>query len=179
MIAGQIIGVDRVLGFLGSREPEVAKNLKAETSRLAIALLRKVKEEKLSGQVLKNQTGTLRRSINQRVEASGTSVSGSVGTNLVYARAHEFGVDKRVVVTVREYLRRTKASFREAGKIGWRGKNRLALSRNASMGAALVHSFTRNQHIKLPERSFLRSALQEMAPEIREGLSEAIRKAMK
>jgi hypothetical protein len=81
-------------------------------------------------------------------------------------------------VTVREYLRRTKASFRAAGKIGWRGNYRKQLARESSMGAALVRSFTRNQHIKLPERSFLRAALAELGPEIRADLEAAVRRAL-
>ena len=50
--------------------------------------------DKLSGQVLKNRTGTLRRSINQHVEETDTSITGILGADMDiarYARAHEYG----------------------------------------------------------------------------------------
>ena len=158
-----------------SLTPQIKGRVKGAVQRLTLDLLRHVKEDKLSGQVLKNRTGTLRRSINQKITELSGAVIGSVGTNLSYARAHEFGVDMTMQVTVREHMRRTKASFAEAHAIGWRGKNRLAVAREASMGAGVVHSFTRNQHIHLPERSFLRSAMDDMRPDIRQQLVQAFR----
>jgi hypothetical protein len=49
--------------------------------------------EKLSGQVLKNRTGTLRRKINYEVRETPTGITGSVGVKLSYAAAHEYGFD--------------------------------------------------------------------------------------
>jgi phage gpG-like protein len=112
------------------------------------------KQDKLTGQVLNVRTGRLRRSITQRVEEEGGSVVGYVGTNVKYARAHEFGFTGNV--TVREHLRRTKG-----------GKE------------ATVRAHSRNMH--LPERSFLRSALKDLQPAIRQdirgGISEAVKGA--
>jgi phage gpG-like protein len=161
MIAAELIGAERVVAFLELLPQKAMAAIKADVSRLAITLLRKVKEEKLSGQVLKNQTGTLRRSINQRVEVFGQqAVVGSVGTNLSYAAAHEFGFNGPV--NVKAHLRLVKKAW---------GKT----VRNPQEHP--VRAFTRQMH--LPERSFLRSAMAEMAPEIREGLEAAISKAVK
>ena len=54
-------------------------------------LQRYVKQEKLSGQVLKVRTGNLRSNINQTVEDQGGQIVGSVGTNVKYGRVHEYG----------------------------------------------------------------------------------------
>ena len=182
MIIAQLVGVEPVISFMergGSRLHDV---LRTEVGKLAIMLMGYVKSNKLSGEVLKNQTGTLRRSINAKVVESGASlISGRVGTNVVYAAAHEFGVDQFKMVTVRAYLRKCKsrnAYTMKKGKFyslqGAAGKVKLA-----AQGVAFVHSFTRNQHTKLPECSFLRSALNELGPDIRADLQAAIMGALK
>jgi phage gpG-like protein len=161
MIAAELIGAERVVAFLELLPPKAMAAIKADVSRLAITLLRKVKEEKLSGQVLKNQTGTLRRSINQRVEVFGQqAVVGSVGTNLSYAAAHEFGF--KGPVNVKAHMRLVKKAFGRTVK---------------NPEEHPVRSFTRQMN--LPERSFLRTAMAEMAPEIRQGLEAAIQKELK
>ena len=161
MIAAELIGAERVVAFLGLLPPKAMAAIKADVSRLAITLLRKVKEEKLSGQVLKNQTGTLRRSINQRVEVFGQQqVVGSVGTKLSYAAAHEFGFNGPV--NVKAHLRMVKKAWGKA-------------VRNPQEHP--VRAFSRQ--LRLPEKSFLRSAMAEMAPEIRESLEASVAKAMK
>lgn len=160
MITAELIGAGPVVSFLDHLPEKAMAALQADVSRLAITLLRKVKEEKLSGQVLRNQTGTLRRSINQRVEVFGRSaVVGSVGTNLSYAAAHEFGFNGPV--NVKAHLRMVKKAFGKTVK---------------NPQEHPVRAFTRQMH--LPERSFLRSAMTEMAPEIRSSLEAAIRKEL-
>jgi hypothetical protein len=180
MIAGEIVGVDRVTLYLGTRRQEASGAIQKEVRSLAMGLLRMVKEDKLSGQVLKNQTGTLRRSINQKVVLEEGVYSGLVGTNVVYARAHEFGVDKFKVITVRAYFRKCKSRNSYAMKKGsyFSPQGAAALLKQTGSGVAFVGSFQRNQHTKLPERSFLRSSLREMTPEIQGRLAAALRKVL-
>lgn len=159
-ISGRIAGAETVLNQFISVTPQAQKRVKDCVSRLAMKLLRHVKADKLSGQVLRNVTGTLRRSINQKVLESAGAIEGRVGTNLVYARAHEFGVDMTKAVQVRAHLRTiTQAWGRQ-----------LAAPMQIQVGP-----FGRTQHIKLPERSFLRSAMDDMRPEIREELVKSLR----
>ena len=161
MIAAELIGANRVVAFMELLPDNVLKALQHDVSRLALTLLTKVKAEKLSGQVLKNQTGNLRASINQRVETFGRSaVVGSVGTNMSYAAAHEFGFHGPV--NVKAHLRMVKVAWGKAVK---------------NPQEHPVRAFTRQMN--LPERSFLRSALAEMAPEITETLSATVGKAVK
>lgn len=58
---------------------------------LHIELQRQIVETKLSGQVLHERTGTLRRSIMQETAADGDVITSSVFTNTVYAAIHEYG----------------------------------------------------------------------------------------
>jgi hypothetical protein len=60
---------------------------------LGIELQRKVKAEKLSGQVLNVRTGRLRRSINEETHDAGDVVESTVGTPVVYGRFWELGFD--------------------------------------------------------------------------------------
>lgn len=160
MLAGRIIGAETVMSRLYDIPDKIRARVAFTVQRLALELLAKVKGEKLSGQVLKNRTGTLRRSINQRVDDRGTAIVGSVGTNLSYARVHEFGVHK--TVTVSEHLRHvTMAWGREL--------------KTPVICIVKAHPMRMN----LPERSFLRSSLNEMRGEIRLQLVAAMREGIK
>lgn len=159
MVTIELIGGDRVIARMEALPPRLMGGIKDEVRRLTLKLLRHVKEDKLSGQTLKNQTGTLRRKINQEVLSDQTGVVGKVGVKLSYARAHEFGFDG--MVTVHEHLRQVKQAF---GRV---------LSAPVT---ATVHPFERN--MRLPERSFLRSALHDMEDEIATGIDTAVRKAV-
>lgn len=159
MIEISVTGQDRVVAMLKGLPYRVFGEVKGEVSRITLALLRLVKEDKLSGGVLHNRTGTLRRKVNSRVIANAQSITGTVGVKLAYAAAHEFGVDKEV--QVKEHLVQIKQAF---------GK--------PLASPVLFIMPPHSRHMKLPERSFLRSALREMGPEIQQGLREALARAV-
>lgn len=125
-------------------------------NRFTVELQARVKA-KLSGEVLHVRTGTLRRSINRELREEGGTILGIVGTNVSYAAAHEYGFDGEV--TVKAHLRRAAGAKRKA------------------MAATPVREHTRR--MVLPERSFLRSALEELAPkfeaDVRQAAVEALR----
>jgi phage gpG-like protein len=114
--------------------------------RLSIEVQALVKDTKLSGQVLHTRTGTLRRSINRKVTKTPASVTAEVGTNVSYAAVHEYGFTGPV--DVREHTRKM-----------------------AGGGTANVRAHVMN--MRMPERSFLRSTLDEQAEHIRETLRAA------
>jgi len=124
------------------------------TSKLALKLQRRVMREKLTGQVLKVRTGTLRRSIDQVVVQNAGSVTGIVSTNVEYAAAHEYGLKKQL--TVKEHLRTIKQAW----------------GKSIAPKQIQVREHTRTAN--LPERSFVRSALQDMSPEIVAELQQAV-----
>lgn len=150
MIKATIIGHRETVDRLRRIVPDVRAELRKAIERQSIKLSSKVKAQKLSGQVLNVKTGRLRRSINQRVEEQGSRITGYVGTNVEYAKGHEFGFSG--VVTVREHLRKAK-------------------------GNKPVTVRAHSQRVNLPARSFLRSALAESLPDIRAALKQAAESA--
>jgi phage gpG-like protein len=112
--------------------------------------------------VLNVVTGALRRSIQSEVETSGEMIRGRVFSSgdVKYAGIHEFGG-------------RTKAHIIEA-------KNGKAL-RFASAAAGGGFVFARRVNhpgSQMPERSFLRSSLEELRERIMQSLREAPAEAM-
>lgn len=156
MIRAELIGKENLVPYIQTILPKVQVKLEQSITKLCIQLTRAVKEKKLSGTVLRNRTGRLRRSVNYRLETNPTAVYGVVGTNVQYARAHEYGVDKSV--NVREHMRRIKQAW---------GKPL------ANPKAVMVGPHSR--HMRLPERSFLRSALREMDAEIKTQIAAALK----
>ena len=132
---------------LGITRARLLADLKAEIKRVAIDLTAHIKDQKLSGQVLKVQTGRLRRSINYRITESETGIEAKVGTNVEYARIHEFGF--KGTVSVKEHLRRVR-----------KGKK------------ATIRAHTRK--VNLPERSFLRSSVTDMKASIDERIARVV-----
>lgn len=57
----------------------------------ALLLVERAIKENLTGRVLKVQTGRLRSSIHHSVKVTARSARGVIGTNVVYARIHEYG----------------------------------------------------------------------------------------
>lgn len=146
MITGIVLGKEKLVPFLRTIPVNVEAELKLEVEKLSISLTGKVKAEKLSGQVLKNRTGTLRRSINYKVFSEPHRIFGIVGTNKEYGAAHEYGFHG--TVNVRDHLRMITKVFGQS---------------------VIPHQIEVRAHTRqanLPERSFLRSALREFEPEI-------------
>ena len=90
-ISVTIVGREEILArfrSLASRVPNVVRaRMLLEMSKTAEF----IRAEKLSGQLVKNRTGTLRRSIHPDAEASGSTITGIVGTNVEYAKYLERG----------------------------------------------------------------------------------------
>lgn len=146
MISFSLQGDQAVVAMLHGKGPKLAAAIRNSVMRASIMLLAYVKANKLSGQVLKVKTGTLRRKVNYRMTGNATYSTGTVGVKLAYAAAHEFGFDG--TENVREHLRTIKQAF----------------GRPIAPVTFPVAAHTR--HVHLPERSFLRSSLREMTPEI-------------
>lgn len=155
MITGTVTGDKEVSRRLRALPDGIRSRVVDSIGRLTLRLQRKVMQEKLTGQVLKVRTGTLRRSIDQRLLTDSNAVTGVVSTNVKYGKAHEYGSSGPV--TVKEHLRLVKQAFGKTLKYPvW----------------ATVKAHSMNQN--LPERSFLRSALADMRPDIMAELDRAI-----
>jgi phage gpG-like protein len=140
--------------------------------QLGLRLLAHVKEDKLSDQVLHVRTGRLRRSINMRMlqEAGGTFAV--VGTNVVYARIHELGGQTSPHEIVAKNAKALAFVLGVSQAAGGVGPGQLVFRRR-------VH----HPGSKMPERSFLRSALGDMRQEIfdrlQAGIAQAVREELR
>jgi phage gpG-like protein len=132
--------------------------LSSKANVLAVALEAKI-QQKLSGGVLNSRSGALASSIVATVDESSADVSVRIGTsgNVKYAAIQEFGGTIPPHEIVPDKAR--ALAFAIGGK---------------QVFAARVNL----PAVTVPERSYLRSSLAEMAEEIEEGLVEAVAEAM-
>ncbi len=151
-------GDQQVIANLKDMGPKVAAAAKDAISRGAFKVLA-LSKQKVSGDVLRNRTGTLRRAINARITANEWQIIGTVGIKLTYAAAHEFGIHR--VVSVPAHLRMMKVAWGRPVKE----------PRQIMVGA---HPMKMN----LPERSFLRSSLKELRVDIVADLRASVTKAV-
>lgn len=157
MITFVLQGDREVFAQLGENSDEARFGIARTVTRLGLEteLLTK---QKLSGQVLRVRTGLLRASINSRVTEGASQVTATIGTNVKYAGIHEFG-GKIHVPEIRPVKARALA-FRVGGKT--------------------VFAMSARAHdVRIPERSFLRSALREMQPKIKAELQATVNEAMR
>ncbi len=148
MITAYLVGDEQLLERLRALPDAVNSGLLRGITQLGIELQRHVQEDKLSGQVLRSRTGSLKSSIDLRVDQSSGAITASVFSDSRYAGVQEYGFAG--TVSVRASLRRIREAF----------------GRPIAEKTISVRAYDRR--MDLPERSFLRSALEDMAPAIRD-----------
>ncbi|MBU6508507.1 MAG: hypothetical protein KGQ82_13525 [Alphaproteobacteria bacterium] len=150
MISVTISAAD-TLGRLHDLPQDLAARLAATVARLAQTLYDRV-EDNLSGAVLQRRSGRLAGAINQMVDGLTASV-GFDPAAVPYGAAQEFGADLRAHLIAAKNAR--ALSFVVAGK-----------------RVFAKHVMFPGAH--LPERSFLRSALAALAPDIGAAIATAV-----
>ena len=158
MITACLVGDEQVLERLRALPEAVDSGLVRKITQLAIDLRRNAQQEKLSGQVLKSRSGALKSSIDLRVERSAGHITASVFTDLRYGAAQEYGFAG--TVSVRASLRRIREAF------------------GRPVAEKLISVRAHDRRMNLPERSFLRSALEDMTPTIRQEVEAALAEAI-
>lgn len=150
---------ERVVATLREMSPRLHAALEKRMKEITFMLRDKIVALKLSGQVLRTRTGTLRRSITARVEAEGDVITGivGVGSKAWYGKLHEYGGTFQVPTHARLLTRRQ------------RGKRKKQESGSTSVRAHTVY---------FKERSFMRSTLRENQGTIRSMLEAAIKEVV-
>jgi len=158
----QIVGDREVIARFAAMPEGVRQALKNKVTVLAYKLQAKVVSEKLSGQVLNRVTGKLARSIHNVIDDEGLKVTGKVASSgdVKYAARHEFGFTG--TESIKAHTRTITQAFGE----------QLSEAKQVA-----VRAYSRQA--KTPERSFLRSSLDDMREEIIKGLTDAVQKAIK
>jgi phage gpG-like protein len=163
MITAELVKGQDAVQRLQAAGPRIASALEKSVLSMAIKLTGKVKSQKLSGQVLHVRSNALRSSVHYETHFAPTKKMAEVGTNVKYARIHEYGGK------IKHYARSQRAYFRMSknGEVGSRfvKKSRSNFAQWVTIGE---HS------VVMPERSFLRSAARELIPEIDSALKEAL-----
>ena len=154
MIITYLVGDDQMLEQLRALPDVITSGLARAITRLGIELQRDVQQNRLSGQILKSRSGTLRSSIDFRIDQSGQGITAGVFTDLRYGTTQEYGFTG--TVGVRASLRRITKAF----------------GRPIAEKSISVRAY--NRRMDVPERSFLRSALQDMTPAIAAGVEAAL-----
>jgi phage gpG-like protein len=130
-------------------------------NELTIGYAQKNKLSASSSTTLGVRTGLLRRSLRRNdAVVNGNLITGAIGSNVEYAGVHEYGFDGDV--QVKSFVRKNRRGDLFSVK-----KKKISAN-----GISFVKSFTRHMH--MPERSFIRSSLQERLPLIGRALSRAI-----
>jgi phage gpG-like protein len=160
MIAATLTGERELADRLAAIPAAVQDSLLRRILQLTAALQRQVAEHKLAGQVLAIRSGGLRRSVAQTVEERRDEILGRVGLDgsVPYGAIHEFG--GRTPAHAIQTKRARVLAFARDGKT-------VFAARVSHPGSAL------------PERSFLRSALADLGPEIRAALAAAVSEGLR
>lgn len=170
--------LDRASRVMAKAPETFVEQMRLANMESSKALVQRIKEGKLRGQVLNRITGTLPRSWAAKVppKFEGDGWLGGGGSNLGYAAAHESGVDSVKAVQVRAHTRieNRRNTYRKSAAAYKRGGSGVVL---ASQGIAHVKSFTRQQHTKLKARPYARPSLEEIRDKVREIHEARIRKA--
>jgi phage gpG-like protein len=154
MLTVELVGKEQLLAKLDALPQTIKGELRKETQSLAIQLQAHIINQKLHGQVLKQRSGKLARSIQEEVSETPTGVQGRVYSagDVKYAAIHEFGFSGPETVS--------------------------AHVRTVVFGKTVepftVPSFVRQ--INMPERSFMRSSLAEFKDRITQGYAQAVKR---
>ena len=164
-----IVGGQETIAKFRRMGAAIEAALYVKTLTLALKLEKKVKTEKLNGQVLNRRTGALARSIHNKVEKTQAGVVGRVFSSgdVKYAGIHEYGGTIKHPGGTRYFIKGN-------------GMAQFVSNKNAF---AMLMPKTAPHDIKMPMRSFLRSSLREMSKEIsveyKKSIVETAQKVMK
>jgi phage gpG-like protein len=166
-IRATVIGSAEVSAKFARAGATVHDQVYRAVQEMGFRLLTHVKADKLSGQVLNVRTGRLRRSINMRMSDGLDGIYAAVGTNVVYARPNEFGAvtsPHEIVAKNAKALAFIMGVSQGAGGVG--------------PGQMMFRKSVHHPGSKIPERSFLRSALADMRGEILDRIQQALNQAL-
>lgn len=156
MITAQIIGKEQFISRFAAMPENLHDELKRRITTLSLQMEAHVKNDKLSGQVLNSLTGALKRSIQSDVMDGGDVITGRVysAAPMPYARIHEYGG-------------KTKAHIIEA-------INGQAL-RFEIGGKVIYRKSVNHPGSTMPERSYLRSSLEDYRENIIQSFKDAVK----
>jgi hypothetical protein len=158
VITARLVGDDTTLAWLCANPDAIASGLARAITKLGIDLQRTIQEDELSGEILAVRSGSLKSSIDLQIDQSVDAVTATVSSDSAYAHPNEYGFSG--MVDVRATLRRITEAF----------------GRPISEKTVSIRAYRRR--MDLPERSFMRSALEDMDPAIRDEVEATLLEAL-
>jgi hypothetical protein len=157
VITARLVGDDAVLAWLRATPDLAASGLAGAIAQLGIELQSKIQENELTGQTLAAASGSLKSITSLQIDQSGDRIAATVSRDSENSHAGEPGATG--AVDVRANLRGITKAFR-------------------SIPRKAINMRSHRRRIDVPARSFLRSALEDMDPAIRDGVEAALREAL-
>lgn len=150
-ITVKVDGDEKLVAAFTKVSTTARSRIKRTLQLLGGLLVEKIQRDYLSGQVLHQRTGRLAGSIHEETDETESSIITSVGTNVEYAKPHEYGFHGSVKI---------KAHMRQI-KQAW--------GRPITPRAVHVRAHVRN--VNITEKRFMRGALAAFRPKVTERLT--------
>jgi len=150
MITAKIVGTEEVIARINKMKPSLRDELKTYCMAFGINTVGYIRSNKLSGQVLHHRKGRLKDSINSHVEDMGERITATIGTNVEYAKIHEYGGQTKPHLILPK---------KEGGVLHFFARGQEVFTRSVNHPGS-----------RMPERSFLRSTLADKKEAFRQGL---------
>lgn len=161
-LARRVADVPAVLGVVAK---EVDRQVQLTVAHITQFRLTGTGPFPVSDHKLGVRTGHLRRSLRAtRAQVSGSAVQASIGTNVVYAGAHEFGFDGTVMVG--GHVRKRKVTREFLSKTG------RAIRKRVRVGDTIVGPHPRK--LKIPARAPITTGIEDRVPAMGAAVSAAI-----
>ena len=162
MIKFEMVGDSEMRAALSACSRKIDDEIKSSMAFMVFRLQKQIKTHKLLGQVLHRRTGNLRDNIVRDSWQDGGRTVGVVGIapGAPYGKLHEYGFSG--AVSVPAHVRQVKQVF----------GRRLKTPIN-------VHVSAHTRHERQPERSFMRTAIADMLPFIRQEIEAAAKRGLK
>jgi phage gpG-like protein len=151
-ITVRVDGAEKLVASFGKLKSEARLRVKRTIWLLSGLLVEHIQRNKLSGQYLHQRTGRLAGSIHNEVDETPDAIIGTVGTNVIYARIHEYGFSGSQAV---------KAHMRTI-KQAW--------GRPISARQIMVSAHSRK--VDITEKRFMRDSLNEFRPKVTERMTK-------
>lgn len=152
----RVDGDKKLVAQFGRVTAEARARVKRTVQLLGVMLVEHIQKTKLRGQRLNQRTGRLIMSVHEETEDSGPIISSTVGTNVKYARPHEFGFSGSVMM--RAHMRMIKQAW----------------GKPISPREVLVRAHPRK--IDITEKRMFRDSLDEFRPKVQDRLTKLAQK---
>jgi len=181
-------GGDRLIKALRNKGSAISRNLYPTMQTITQRLRADIVSKKLSGNPLKRRTGRLAQSITSLVTRTEKDIIGRVGTNVKYARLHEYGGEikpkrakwltiplaaaKTPAGVARGRARDFENTFFKFSSAG----NLILFQRR---GDNIIPLFLLKKSVTIPKRSYMGSTLKENLNSITKMIKKAVKDGLK